>query len=238
LKKLTGQFHFKQFSIYHHNSTMKVGTDAILLAVWCDIYEAKTILDVGTGSGIIALLLASRTNAKIDAIEMDNMSVAEASANFNNFRSDNLKIIHDDFIVFASQTNQKYDLIVSNPPFFSNSLLPEIESKKAARHTNSLTHWQLCKGVVSILSANGSFSLVLPYNTAPDFIKIANSFNLYLRKQLTIHPKPNRAANRVNMEFCFNKPDSIINENIIIRKANGQHTEQYKKYVSDYISIL
>jgi len=116
-------FQFKQFSIFHHNSTMKVGTDAILLAVWCDINDTSFILDVGTGSGIIALLLATRSKSKIHAIELDDNSVTEAALNFKNYPNNQISLFHDDFNIFADCTTQKYDLVITNPPFFSDLFL-------------------------------------------------------------------------------------------------------------------
>jgi tRNA1Val (adenine37-N6)-methyltransferase len=214
---------------------MKVGTDAILIGVWCDTNDASFILDVGTGSGIIALLIASRSKANIHAIELDEASVKEAKVNFNNFSGNKLTVIHDDFINFAGNTKQKYDLIVSNPPFFVNSLLPDKKSRIAARHTQSLSHNQLCKGVTSLLSNNGKFCIVLPYDVAISFISIANEFNLHLHKQLIIYPKPKTNPNRINMEFRLKKPSSVIVDEITIRNIDGIHSFKYKNYVNDYL---
>jgi tRNA1Val (adenine37-N6)-methyltransferase len=229
------QFHFKQTSIYHHNSTMKVGTDAILLAVWCDVNNASNILDVGTGSGVIALLLATRSLAKVHAVELHEDSAAEAALNFKNYPANKILIFEDDFNNFAVNQKQKYDLIVSNPPFFTNSLLPDSKSRNAARHTNTLSHNQLCKGVTSLLSENGKFSLVLPHEIAINFTKIASKFNLHLHRQLVIHPKPNTLPNRINMEFRFKNNPTIITEKITIRNTNGEYSIQYKSFVKDYL---
>ncbi len=228
-------FYFKQFSIFHNNSTMKVGTDAILLAAWCDISNTKFILDVGTGSGIIALLLATRSKATVNAIELDKDSAIEAAINFKNFQGNRPFLFHQDFNIFTSNTLHKYDLVISNPPFFSNSLQPENESRKVARHTNTLSHHQLCKGVTSLLSKNGKFCLVLPYKITNSFIKTANKFNLHLHKQLIIYPKPNTQPNRINMEFRFDSTSTIISEEIEIRDIDGEHSHQYKNYVNNYL---
>ena len=214
---------------------MKVGTDAILLGIWCDINDTNSILDVGTGSGIIALLLASRSKANIHAIELDENSVKEAEINFNNFSGNHLTIIHDNFNNFASSSEQKYNLIVSNPPFFNNSLLPNNKSRKAARHAQRLSHNQLCKGATSLLSNGGKFCIVLPYDIAISFISTANEFNLHLHKQQIIYPKPNTQANRINMEFRFEKPLLVISEDIIIRDEDNAHSFQYKNFVKDYL---
>ncbi len=214
---------------------MKVGTDAILLATWCDISNATFILDVGTGSGIIALLLATRTKANIHAVELDKDSVREAEINFSNFTHKKPMVFHDDFVNFALNSKQKYDLIVSNPPFFSNDLLPNNNSRKAARHVDNLNHNNICEGVASLLSTNGSFCIVLPYGSAHNFTVTAAKFALHLHKQLIIYPKPSTQPNRVNMEFRFSKSQTIITENMVIRDDNNNHSEQYSNYVSDYL---
>ena len=231
-------FHFKQFSIFHHKSTMKVGTDAILLSVWCDISDANFILDVGTGSGIIALLLATRSKTNIHAVELDEDSVKEAEINFNNFPNKKPIVFHDDFINFAKNSNQKYDLIVSNPPFFSNDLLPNNNSRKASRHVDGLSHNNICEGVASLLSSNGNFCIVLPYDSSNNFIDTATKCNLHLHKQLIINPKPGTQPNRVNMEFRFSKSQIIITEDMLIRDENNNHSEQYKNYVSNYLTRI
>ena len=228
-------FYFKQFSIYHNNSTMKVGTDAILLAIWCDISNTKFILDVGTGSGIIALLLASRSKAKVHAVELDENSFKEARINFNNFPSNQPSAFHDDFIIFAKNSKQKYNLIVSNPPFFSDNLLPNNNSRKAARHVDGLSHNNICEGVASLLSPNGRFCIVLPNDSANVFIVIAAKFGLHLHKQLIVYPKPDTMSNRINMEFRFENITKIINEEITIRDKDGKHSFMYKNYVKDYL---
>ena len=229
-------FHFKQFSINHHNSTMKVGTDAILLSVWCDVSNARTILDIGTGSGIIALLIASRSMAIVDAVELDQESVNEAQKNFQNSPySNRLNIYHVDFDRFAVNPSHKYDIIITNPPFFSNDLLPDNPSRKAARHTNKLSHTRICEGVVKILSKDGRFNIVLPSNISNEFVKLAFGYGLHLYRQQLVFPKPSLKPNRINMEFRFDVPLKVISEEIIIRDEDGNHTNQYRKYVADYL---
>ncbi|MCD4665845.1 MAG: methyltransferase [Bacteroidales bacterium] len=116
-------FHFKQFNISDENSAMKVGTDAVLLGAWTDISETNNILDVGTGSGIVATILAQRSEANIDAIDIDKGSIDDAENNFDNCPWKNrLTAIHSSLQEYVKFTSKKYDLIVSNPPFFSNSL--------------------------------------------------------------------------------------------------------------------
>ncbi len=229
-------FHFKQFSIRHHKSTMKVGTDAILLSAWANVLGANTILDIGTGCGVIALIMAARTNAKVDAIELDEISANEAKSNFkNSLYKNRLKIINKDFNEFAIATKNKYDLIISNPPFFTNDLLPDLESRMNARHTTSLSHYKLIKGVISLLNENGKFCLVLPYDIAVEFIKISINHKLHLCKKQIVYPKPDSRPNRINMEFKLKKSSDIYKEEIVIRDINNEHSAQYKNYTKDYL---
>lgn len=232
-------FNFKQFSIYHHKSTMKVGTDAILLATWCNTDNVSRILDIGTGCGVIALLLAARSQAEVDAIEFDKNSAEEATDNFRISQySNRLHLYETDFNKFAQVSDQKYDLIISNPPYFSGDLLPNNPSRKAARHTNKLTHKKLCEGVEKLLTKDGRFCLVLPSPQSDEFIKMASLYNLFIVSKQLVFPKPNLPHNRVNMEFRFGKPSIITIEDITVRNDDGQHTDEYKKYVDAYLTHL
>lgn len=229
-------FHFRKFSIYHHNSTMKVGTDAIMLGAWCDVLNASKILDIGTGSGVIALLLASRCDATIDAVEKDESSAIEAKNNFSNSCfSNQLTLIHNDFIEFASITKKKYNLIVSNPPFFSDDLLPDTNSRTIARHTVNLSHHQLLSYVDKLLLEDGKFCVVLPYDSMDKFEKIAGEFKLFPYRKLIIFPKKGAKPNRVNIEFNRKQISSVHLENMIIRNDNNEHTDDYKAAVSEYL---
>jgi len=215
---------------------MKVGTDAILLGAWCDVENVERILDVGTGSGVIALLLACRCNAEIDAIEKDDNSALEAGANFNISKySNHLKIINSDFNDYAILCDNKYDLIVSNPPFFNNDLLPDRKSREIARHTTDLTHYQLLLGVSNLLADNGRFCVVLPSDQMEEFVKTGEKHNLFPVRKLIIHPKRESEPNRINIEFGRNKLLDYPVEEIIIRKDNNEHTEEYRSKVSDYL---
>lgn len=229
-------FHFKQFSLFHHNSTMKVGTDAILLSAWSDVTNTKSILDVGTGCGIIAMLMQVRSDAKIDAVELDEKSLIEAKVNFSKLNKKNISIFFDDFNDFKKKiNNNKYDLIISNPPFFTDSILPEKKSKEIARHNTALNYSQLCSGVSKLLHENGRFYVVLPHNEASNFKIIAKKHNLHISKQQIVYPKKSKLPNRINMEFIKTPSAKIITEKIVIRNENNTHTDEYKRMVDKYL---
>ncbi len=228
-------FHFKQFSLFHHRSTMKVGTDAVLLSAWIEPGDVKTILDVGTGSGIIALMMASRTNAKVDAIDIDPDSCKEAGQNFSDSPfNKRLRIFNQGFTIFTSQSDRTYDLVVSNPPFFINDMKSENHRKNKARHTDTLSYKELCYGAAQLLNSNGRLAIVLPYTESRYFIETATQHNLFLHKKLLIFPKPCFQPNRVNLEFCKEKPAKIKEEKFIIRQESGNFTQQYVDLLGKY----
>lgn len=228
-------FHFKQFSLFHHRSTMKVGTDAVLLSAWVDVNITDSILDVGTGSGIIALMVASRTRGGVDAIDIDPDSCEEAEDNFKRSAfSKQLSVFQKDLSVFAAQQVKKYDLIVSNPPFFINDLKSDNLQKNNARHTDSLSYNDLCGGTALLLKPNGRFCVVLPYAQSLIFVDAALTHGLFLNKKLLIFPKPCSQPNRVNLEFSFKKTTIVKEEKFIIRNENGDFTKQYVTLLGKY----
>ncbi len=229
-------FHLKQFSLFHNKSTMKVGTDALLLGIWTDVKSANHILDVGSGCGILALLMASRSEAFVDAIELDEASYLEAKNNFvNSSFANRLEAIHENFNTFSIGRNKKYQLIISNPPFFINDMRSAEKTRSIARHGDSLNYQELCKGVVQLLDKNGYFSIVLPYDESKIFIDIAKKTRLYINRQMIIFPKRGSQPNRVNLELSSTNTNEIISEKFVIREENGQFTEQYIHFFKDYL---
>jgi len=234
--KDTRPFHFKQFSLFHHRSTMKVGTDAILLATWADIKSAQSILDVGSGSGIISLLLAVRCQAHIHAIEIDAPSVEESSENFRNSKYNNrLSVEKADFTDFAKSCGKQYDLIVSNPPFFTDyAFKPKKEARKNARHVDTLDFNTLCAGVAKLLKPEGRFCLVIPTTEYERFLDAASRFQLFLQKQLNIIPVRSQKANRFNLQFGFQKLKEIGREDYVVRENDRTFTSQHINFLKNY----
>ncbi|NOX85256.1 MAG: methyltransferase [Chlorobi bacterium] len=231
----TRKFHLKPFSLSHHRSTMKVGTDAILLGLWAPSPQAGKVLDVGTGCGIISLLIASRCQAIIDAIELDPESAAEAAENFRNTPfSYRMRAIEKDFSAFAKSYSGKYDLIISNPPFFISDLPPEDEKKKKARHHITLTFKQLIAGTAGLLSNDGKLCVVLPYDKSEGFTGIARQYDLHPQKQQLIFPFRGSQPNRINLCLGFRKPEKPDTEKFIIREENKKFSKQYIEFLKDY----
>jgi tRNA1Val (adenine37-N6)-methyltransferase len=228
-------FQFKQFNIGDEGCTLKVGTDAVLLGAITDCSFAKDILDIGTGSGIIALMLAQRSQAKIDAIEIDEKSFLAAKQNFlNSPWPERLSAIHDSFQYLCIKTSKTYDLIVSNPPFFSNSFKPSSESKQISKHNVSLDFKELVSGVAKLLNQKGKFNLIIPYSEKENFIQIAKTYGLHLNSILNIFPKAIKEPNRAILEFGYNKPPQTKSSSIVLRYPDNSYSEEYREFTKDF----
>ncbi len=231
----TRPFHFQQFSLFHHRSTMKVGTDAVLLGIRTNLNGVEEVLDIGTGCGIIPLLLAARnTEVKVDAVELDTASFEEASGNFlQSPFANRLHAFHADIKCFVPVAGKKYDLVISNPPFFINDRRPEHQGRKLARHTDALRYDQLVVAVLRLVKPEGRFSVVLPYRESRVFLELAGKSGLNLHRRMLIFPKPCKEPNRINMLLGFSAA-VVETEKFIIRNEDGSFTRQYIDTVKDF----
>jgi tRNA1Val (adenine37-N6)-methyltransferase len=227
-------FHFKHFSLYHHRSTMKVGTDAILLGRWTEVKPKDVVLDVGTGCGLLPLMLSQKGVAHVDAVDIDKASIEEATINFEASQwHDHLKAFCVDIVDF--QTDKKYDLIISNPPFFNRFSKCDSERKSRARHNDAgLSYATICQEVGRLMQLDGRFALVLPADVSMEFLDTAERYGLYLHKRMIIVPIAGKEPNRVNLELGFEKSDNIFEETFIIRDADKRFTAQYNEFLKDY----
>jgi tRNA1Val (adenine37-N6)-methyltransferase len=227
-------FEFKQFRIEQHKSAMKVGTDGVLLGAWTSVNNAQRILDVGTGTGLIALMLAQRSNAMIDAVEIDELACGEAKFNFEQSAwSDRLRVLHIDFHLFTDLSFEPYDLIVSNPPFFVNSLKTRNAALAVARHNDMLSFNQLVFGTRKLLSSSGRLCIIIPFASCVEFRESARLAGFYLRNQTNVIPKSGIAPKRVLLEFTLNPNYPTINE-LAILDENGVYTNNYKSLTSPF----
>ena len=227
-------FHFKHFSLYHHRSTMKVGTDAILLGRWTEVKPTDVVLDIGTGCGLLPLMLSQKGVAHVDAVDIDKASIEEAKVNFEASQwHEHLKAFCIDIVDF--QTDKKYDLIVSNPPFFNRFSKCDSERKSRARHNDAgLSYATICQEVGRLMQPDGRFALVLPADVSMEFLDTAERYGLYLHKRMTIVPIAGKEPNRVNLELGFEKSDNIFVETFVIRDADKRFTAQYNEFLRDY----
>ena len=227
-------FHFKHFSLYHHRSTMKVGTDAILLGRWVEVKPTDIVLDIGTGCGLLPLMLSQKGVAHVDAVDVDKASIEEAIVNFKASQwRDHLRAFCTDVVDF--KTDKRYDLIVSNPPFFNRFSKCDSERKSRARHNDAgLSYATLCREACRLLKPDGRMAVVLPYDVSDVFLEAAEKAGLYLHKRMTIVPIEGREPNRVNLEIAFSKNVVVQEETFVIRDAEMRFTAQYKEFLKDY----
>lgn len=231
---MSASFAFKQFTIVQDQCAMKVGTDGVLLGAWATP-KSGLVLDIGTGTGLIALMLAQRIkNAQIDAIEIEENAVLEAQQNVVNSKwNDRIKIIPSSLQSYFP--NLQYDLIVSNPPFFTNAFQPKKTDRATARHTNNLTFDELILNAFRLLKTNGIFALVLPINEAVQFIEKAQLHHFFLRRKCEVKPNLLKAPKRVLLEFVKTKPIKIIEENLTIETNKRHHyTTEYEELTSSF----
>jgi len=227
-------FEFKQFRIEQEKAAMKVGTDGVLLGAWTPVNDALRILDVGTGTGLIALMLAQRSNARIDAVEIDEPAFEEAELNFKQSDwSDRLRIFHSDFLIFADLSSESYDLVVSNPPFFVNSLKTKNVALSVARHDELLSFDQLISGARKLLNKTGRFCVIIPYTSCTDFRESARLAGFYLGRQTPVIPKSGRSPKRVLLEFTI-VPGYPVEYELTILDENGSYSEAYQSLTSPF----
>ncbi len=228
-------FQFKQFEVADEQSSMRVGTDAVLLGAWADVENAHTILDIGTGCGIIALMLAQRNaDGIVTAIDKDIDSINQAQINFaNSAWSKHLQALHINFIEFHKNHPKKFDLIVSNPPFFSQSLKPECATRSTARHNDSLPFDILAIGVSQLLNPQGKSAFILPVSESSLFKEKMQQAGLYCNRQTWVSHTSKHKPVRLLMEFSFN--DKVLQENYLtIRDEEQQFTNNYRKLTQDF----
>lgn len=229
-------FKFKKFTIRHDKCAMKVGTDAVLLGAWASTAHCTTILDVGTGTGIIALMLAQRSEAEIDAIDIDADACNQAIENVacSPF-AERIKVTHNSCSEFAAaESGKRYDLIVSNPPYFVNSLKCPDNQRTIARHTDSLPLCELIREACSLLSPTGRIALVLPYEQLSEVEEIARQNALHISRQTDVIPIPEAKPKRLLVELSA-PVEGIKNRNtLIIEEARHQYTPEYIELTKDF----
>lgn len=228
-------FFFKKFGMFHHRSTMRVGTDAVLFAQWVDVKPSDNALDVGTGSGIIPLILSQKGVGKIDAVELDTDSYEEARQNFSiSAWSDKLNVFNTDVRSYADESYKKYDLIVSNPPYYASDVKPIKEKKVMARHVSTLSFKDLLLSAKKMMKEDARLAVVLPFYESRLFIKEAENLGFYLQKEFLISPIEGKEPNRVNMQFVFDVVENVATELFTIRNYDYSYTNQYKDFLKDY----
>lgn len=224
-------FQFKQFVVHQDQCAMKVGTDGVLLGAWTSLeHQPETILDVGSGTGLIALQLAQRSVAEtIDAIELDENAYEQCVANFEGSPwADRLFCYHAGFDEFVDEMDERYDLIVSNPPFYSEEVGSGDVSRDQARQNSSLPFDELVEGVAKLLSERGRFSIIVPFKEEGNMLNLANRNQLYPQRITRVKGNAQVEYKRSLMEFGFENGEAQMDE-LIIETERHQYTDAYIK---------
>ena len=230
-------FHFKQFSINDDQSAMKVGTDAVLLGAWCPIdNNPKSILDIGTGTGIIALMLAQRTNAdQIDALDIDEKAFEQATDNFeNSIFADRLYCYHAGLDEFVDDPEDEYDVIVCNPPFYSEDVKTNDASRDLARFQDAMPFEDLIEAADLLLSEDGIFAVIIPYKEEENFIDLAADFELYPIKVTRVRGSFTSPIVRSLIAFKRFEMPVLIADEIVIEINRHEYTNEYIELTKDF----
>jgi tRNA1Val (adenine37-N6)-methyltransferase len=244
-KKSTGQsFSFKHFRIDQDQCTMKVGTDGVLLGAWADVTDAKTLLDIGTGTGLIAIMLAQRTQntegVKVHAVEIDATAANQAKENMDMSPfSERLGSVNDSIQSFAKSVSHHYDLIVSNPPFFSGGTFSSNQDKTNVRHTVKLSHGDLLQATRLLLAKDGKFCVILPLIEGLRFIDIAKTYGFYCTKKTEVFTLAGKAVERFLLQFELTEKETITETLTMLNsQKRNDYTEAYKELTKDFYTIF
>jgi Predicted O-methyltransferase len=222
-------FTFKQFFVAHDRCAMKVGTDGILLGAWAPVAKVKRILDIGSGSGLLALMLAQRTeqHVTIDAVELDAQAASQASENAAESPwASRVQVECADILTWAPEQTARYDLIVSNPPYFEPGVDCATPERDQARYTGSLDHTALLMAAADLISEEGFFCVVLPESTGNAFIKKALDIGWYLRLRTDIADNEARLPHRVLLALSP-KEGECFSDRMVIRGPDQRYSEAY-----------
>ncbi|MBP0905699.1 tRNA1(Val) (adenine(37)-N6)-methyltransferase [Mariniflexile gromovii] len=229
-------FQFKQFTIKQDRCAMKIGTDGVLLGAWASTqHNPFSILDIGAGTGIIALMLAQRCNAElIDALEMDDDAYEQCVDNFETSPwGDRLFCYHASLDEFVDEIEDQYNLIISNPPFYSEDFKSDNEQRDLARFSEALPFDHLIESASKLLSEDGVFSVIIPNKEENLFINLASNFNLFPNRILHVKGSPTSDIKRSLMEFSFRESD-IKKETLIIETGRHEYTQDYINLTKDF----
>ena len=231
-------FQFKQFTIWQDKCAMKVGTDGILLGAWVNLTENAQILDFGTGTGLLALILAQRSQTSLHttivAVEIDDEAYQQATDNIQKSPwGDRIQTYHSSIQNFAINCSQQYDLIISNPPFFENAYKASQASRTLARHSDSLLQTDILEIANQLLKPDGHLAVIYPTDLAHKFLSKAREFDLWCDRQVNIKPTPQGSIKRIALEFS--KTQFLFREtSLTIEESKHIYTEDYIALVKDF----
>lgn len=233
-------FQFKQFRIEQEHCAMKVSTDACIQGAWSPLKsEAKQVLDIGTGTGLLSIMLAQRyPSISIDAIELDATAAQQAQENFSNSPwANRIHLLQGDATIYPF--DKKYDYIICNPPFFNNSLLGPQQQRNQARHTLSLSYQHLISLLKNNLTATGNASILLPFHEGTTiWTSLLEEAGMYLEQVLHIAPSSNKPFNRIVLICCLSNQEKLTPEIVSIRNSDQSYTDSFIRLLQPFYTSL
>lgn len=229
-------FQFKEFVVYQDKTAMKVGTDGVLLGAWAAINsDVFSVLDIGAGTGLIALMVAQKSNAEvIDAIELNDDAYEQTVENFERSDwGDRLFCYHASLQEFVEEIDDKYDLVISNPPFYTSTYKELSEERAMARHTESLTYDELLEGASKLLSETGSCAFIIPFSEEEKFIKIAFENKLFTNRITRVKGTESSPLKRSLLQLSFQET-TIETSELVIEIERHKYTPDYIKLVENF----
>ena len=228
-------FRFKKFSLTDVNCAMKIGTDGVLLGSVAGRYAASEILDIGTGCGLIALMIAQKSSGNIVAIDQDEDSIATAAYNLSiSPWKERINVLKSRFQDYWPQISHKFDLIVCNPPFFHNSLKNPCNKKALARHSDLLAPGDLMQGISYLLAEPGVFLVIVPYQQEYLWLETASDYNLGCARRIEVSPRLGMPPHRMIMQFVMGNATPITERLAIEDAGRHKYSQDYRELTEEY----
>ena len=232
-----GGFTFKQFFVAHDRCAMKVGTDGVLLGAWAPLAQAQRVLDIGSGSGLIALMLAQRSaeSVLIDAVELDEAAAAQARDNVQESPwPERIQVHAQDIHHYAQHHVGQYDLIVSNPPYFEPAVACRDQARHNARYTETLTHDALLESAERLIAPQGNFCVVLPHDIGEAFESNAQRRGWHTAQRLNVSDRADTPLHRVLLALTRQPTEEKAAQSLAIKLADGSYTEAFRRLITDF----
>lgn len=227
-------FRFKQFTVFQDRCAMKVGTDGVLLGAWCDVEEASSVLDIGAGTGLVSLMVAQRSSAEVVGVELDAEAAAQAVENVERSPwKDRVSIVCSTIQAYASSSGRRFDRVVSNPPYFVDSQKSPVSGRSMARHADVLPYDELVSSVVSLMTPEGRFSVIIPTLDFPRLEGLAQKKGLHCVRRTDVHSTPVSPSKRVLAEFSFLERTCVCYR-LVLEREDHTRSEAYSHLTSEF----